>query len=160
MTKILLLAIPLTTGLLLGAEQESTAAPIPEQIKSAKTIFISNANDDCYYFGSGCVRGVFYNEFYAAIKNWGHYQLVASPSDADLVFELGSGVVFIPAGRDQSPDIHAYYRLSILDPKTRITLWAFNNHADSAILEGNRAKNSALARAKIITDLKAIVRTN
>ena len=160
MTKLLLLAIPLTTGLLLGAEQESTSAPIPAQIKTAKTIFISNANDDCYYAGTGCVRDVFYDEFYAAMKNWGRYQIVASPADADLVFELGSGVVFIPSPRDAGAAVHAYYRLGILDPKTRVALWAFNEHADDAIFEENRIKNSARARAKIISDLKALVKTN
>ena len=29
-----------------------------------------------------------YNEFYAAMKTWGRYELVAAPRDADLVFEI------------------------------------------------------------------------
>ena len=29
-----------------------------------------------------------YNEFYAAMKSWGRYELVSSPADADMVFEI------------------------------------------------------------------------
>jgi len=71
--------------------QQVEAAPIPAQIVTAKKVFISNGGVD------GAALAAFkragdsnepYNRFYAAMKSWGRYELVASPADADLVFEI------------------------------------------------------------------------
>jgi hypothetical protein len=35
---------------------------------------------------------VSYNELYAALKPWGYFQLVDSPAQADLIFEIRSTV--------------------------------------------------------------------
>jgi hypothetical protein len=64
----------------LGAQTADVpAAPRPAQIVAAKKVFISNA---------GVGTDMTYDQFYAAIKGWGRYELVASPADADLVFEI------------------------------------------------------------------------
>ena len=62
-------------------------APVPSPIAAAKKVFISNApgtNLPAYFGGPDRA----YNEFYAAMKGWGHYELVAAPSDADLILEI------------------------------------------------------------------------
>src|SRR5437867_13326838 len=48
--------------------------------------FIANAGDAPPMSRLGTRRA--YDQSYAAIKNWGQYELVSSPSDADLVFEV------------------------------------------------------------------------
>jgi hypothetical protein len=82
---ISLLSLPL-----LSAEKpkdEVPPAPVPSPIAAAKKVFISNApgNNLPAAFG-GPDRT--YNEFYAAMKGWGHYELVAAPSEADLILEI------------------------------------------------------------------------
>jgi hypothetical protein len=75
---------------LLSAEKPKDAvpaAPVPSPIAAAKKVFISNAP------GSGLPASFggpdrTYNEFYAAMTAWGHYELVSVPSDADLILEI------------------------------------------------------------------------
>lgn len=95
-------------------------APIPQQILAGKTVFISYAGIDSTYFNSevakftGSTSG-YYDQFYAAIKNWGRYKLASSPSDADLVFEISL---------NYRPPAVTHMKLRILDPKTHVVLWA------------------------------------
>jgi hypothetical protein len=70
-----------------------------------------------------------YNEFYAAIKSWGRYEVVTAPSDADLVFEIRfhysvgpTDVVQGSGGSTQDFQL----RVSILDSRTRTILWALS----------------------------------
>src|ERR1700722_5160658 len=68
------------------AQQQPVAAPVPPAVLSAKTVFISKASG---YSIVPMVKGDQpYNDFYAAMKDWGLYQLVGSPSDADLIIEI------------------------------------------------------------------------
>jgi len=64
----------------------AASAPVPAQIFSAKKVFISNASA-LGETPSG-VADLTYNEFYADIKDWGRYEIVSAPVDADLVFEI------------------------------------------------------------------------
>lgn len=68
-------------------------APVPVQIATAQRAFVSNAGGESFenvidqtVFDGGPDRP--YNQFYAAMKNWGRYNLVSSPADADVVFEV------------------------------------------------------------------------
>jgi hypothetical protein len=98
------------------------AAPVPPQIASAHTIFVSNGGGSNFFdqFTGGPDRA--YNSFYGDLQQSSQYQLVSSPARADLIFEIravapavydGNGVV------SYSPEL----MLSILDPGTRAVLW-------------------------------------
>src|SRR5579872_3002052 len=65
------------------------SAPLPSQIVTAKKVFISNAGGEfnTHIWSGAPVRT--YNQFYAAIKSWGRYELVSAPANADLVLEIG-----------------------------------------------------------------------
>ena len=59
-------------------------------------MFISNAGGESFegvidqtVFNGGPDRP--YNQFYAAMKAWGRYEVLSSPPDADLVFEISLG---------------------------------------------------------------------
>src|SRR5579859_7320611 len=54
------------------------AAPLPEAIANARKVFLTN--------GGGSELA--YDTFYAGMKDWGRYQIVGSPDDADLIVEL------------------------------------------------------------------------
>jgi hypothetical protein len=60
--------------------------------------------------------------FYASMKSGGRYELVANPSDADLVFELLFSI------NESQPQ----FKLTILDSKTHFALWAFTVYAEPA----------------------------
>ena len=65
-------------------------APIPPALLSATKVFISNAGADSGLFPhpfTGDPDRV-YNQFYANVVSWGRYQLVATPAEADLIFEV------------------------------------------------------------------------
>ena len=158
-----LLSLPL-----LSAEKPKDAvppAPVPSPIAAAKKVFISNApgNNLPAFFG-GPDRT--YNEFYAAMKGWGHYELVAAPSDADLVLEISftsslSGV----GGTSTTGCISSNYselRLVILDARMHVPLWWFNEAVNPKISFGHRpemAVDSAFSRstATLMDDLKKLV---
>jgi hypothetical protein len=114
-------------------------APLPSQIASAKKVFISNARGEWNpYYWSGTPERT-YNEFYAAIKTWGHYELVAAPGDADLVLQISfsdSLDVNATGGQVSKP----VFRLVILDPKTHILLWTLDEHLS---MEGNQKKRDS-----------------
>jgi hypothetical protein len=101
--------------------QDPAPAPIPLQITAGKRVFISNATGESNLPPD--VGDTTYNQFYASLKSWGRYELVSTPADADLVFEIRYEILFGPVdvmggsgGSAKFPQI----RLSILDPKTHI----------------------------------------
>ena len=158
-----LLSLPL-----LSAEKPKDAVPpvpVPSPIAAAKKVFISNAPGTSLptYFG-GPDRT--YNEFYAAMRGWGHYELVAAPSDADLILEISftsslSGV----GGTSTSGCISsnsAELRLVILDAKMHVPLWWFNEAVNPKVSFGHRpekAVDSAFSQstATLVDDLKKLV---
>jgi hypothetical protein len=121
------------------------AAPIPPQIAAAHKVFISNGGgvslDDVLHITvahGGPDRA--YDEFYAAMKSWGRYDLVSSPSDADLVLKISfalSDTVFLA----KSDVVLGNLRLIILDPKTNVALWTMIEYVPKAALASNRDKN-------------------
>ena len=135
--------------------QESPSAPVPAQLVTAGKIFISNAGGDIDpntrrlgEFAGLPIRP--YNEFYAAMKSWGRYQIVSTPSDADLVFEISFSISLGSGGAD------AKFHLVIIDPKTHVTLWAFTEYIENAILGSNREKHFEQGMESIVADAKSL----
>ena len=79
-----LLSLPLVSA---DPKDAAPPAPVPSPIAAARKVFISNAPGSNLPPSLGGPDRT-YNEFYAAMKGWGHYELVASPSDADLILEI------------------------------------------------------------------------
>jgi hypothetical protein len=133
----------------------AAAAPIPAQILTGKRVFISNAGVSTtgltYYVAAhtGGANGL-YNEFYAAMKNWGRYELMAAPADADLVFEIDLSRES-PGWAD--PDLG----LRILDAKTHFVLWKFVEKVPAGSgRPATRRKAWEKALAKLVDDVKEI----
>lgn len=90
------LAISTLAGLAAAQGKQDEQAPLPTQIVTAKKVFIANGGGDDPgmpdpLFSGGGDRP--YNQFYAAMKNSGRYELVGSPSAADLIFDIRFTVV-------------------------------------------------------------------
>lgn len=133
------------------------AAPVPPAILSASRVFISNAGADAGLFPSPFSdtpdRG--YNQFYAALKNQGSYQLVKDPSQADLVLELHLSAPYGPSDPSKqkgASDPLPMFRLVIYDAKTHYVLWAFTENIDVAYLQKSHDHNFDVALAAVVRD--------
>jgi hypothetical protein len=99
------------------------AAPVPAQILSARKVFISNGGTQLItWLGGGPERP--YNQLYASMKDWGRYELVSTPADADLVFEIRATFA-VDNDIGSRAIAEGEVVLTILDPKTHITLWTW-----------------------------------
>jgi hypothetical protein len=123
----------LLTLLPLACARETPPSPPPAppdvvaRVTAAKTIFLSNAgaNDSFGYEITGGPN-VSYNELYASLKQWGYFQLVDSPSHADLIFQI-RGTELLPnlentfsahvIAKQHAPKLE----LTILDPHSLST---------------------------------------
>jgi hypothetical protein len=132
-------------------------APVPPQIRSAQKVFISNAGGESFetvidqiVFNGGPDRP--YNEFYAAMKDWGHYQIVSSPADADLGLEIS----WVLSDTGLKLPVLGQLRLIVIDPKTNVPLWSFIEYVRGAILLSNRDKNFDQAMNTIMSRIKQL----
>lgn len=135
------------------------AAPIPPQILAAKKVFIANAGGDemgdDQHFSGGPDRA--YNEFYAAMKSWGRFEIVNSPADGDLLLEIRQSVSAVtPTGRYGSSFI-PQFQLNIRDPKTNTMLWGFNVHSQFGLGQAESDRNFSSAVGRLATDLRILV---
>lgn len=147
----------LTSSRIGAQEQSDTApAPIPSQILSGHTAFISNAVTSSPL---GLPDAV-YKDFYADMSKWGKFTLVNRPSDADLVFEIRFGT----SRGDAFPRPPSNLRfpavsLTIFDPKTHVTLWAFEEFIKTANRSATGRKNLDAAILALVDDVKKLSQT-
>jgi hypothetical protein len=138
-------------------------APVPAEIGSAKTAFISNAGGLCdpydpVSFGDGPNDA--YRQFYAAMAKWGRYRLAASPANADLDFVIRFSCR--PASyRSETTTFEtkpfvAQLRLAIFDIRTRVLLWSITQPVKTAMLKSNRSKNFDYAMGRLLFHLRSI----
>jgi hypothetical protein len=144
---------------LLSAQQLKGAppAPAPPQIAAGQKVFISNAGGESFesvidqtVFNGGSDRP--YNQFYAAMKAWGRYEVMSSPADADLVFEIS----WVLSDTGLKLPVLGQLRLVVIDPKTHVTLWNFTEYVRGAILLSNRDKNFDQAMTIIVNRMKLL----
>ena len=145
-------------------EKPAPAAPVPAQIVVAKKVFVANAGSDEWAYSDGPFHGArdrAYDQFYAALKDSGRYELVTAPADADLLFEIEFSVPSATSQVDRSvvqgflPEpFDPRFRLVIRDPKTGAVLWALTEHIQWAILQGNRDKNFDHGLAKLVVEVR------
>ena|ERR1035441_1567638 len=106
-------------------------APLPEVIVAAHKVFLSN--------GGG--SDLAYDAFYSDMKNWGKYQIVGSPEDADLIVELayrvvdrGTRVWSTTNTYNGATNVHSaevtdpQLVLTIYDARTKNSLWSTIDH--------------------------------
>jgi hypothetical protein len=141
------------------AGKDAPAAPLPSQILTARNVFLSNAGGllDLNTVSGDPRRD--YNQFYAAVKDWGRFNLVASPAEADLVLQISITSIPRQIGGEIVP--FPAFKLTLIDPKTSIVLWALDEFlvdrpGISLILKKNRDKIFDTAIGKLVDDLKSL----
>ncbi|HXW57642.1 MAG TPA: hypothetical protein VEJ67_17960 [Candidatus Cybelea sp.] len=136
-------------------------APVPPEIAGAQKVFISNAGGesletviDEVVFNGGPDRP--YNQFYAAMKRWGRYQIVPSPTDANVVLEIS----WTLSDTGLRLPVLGQLRLRVIDPKSNITLWNLTEYVRGALLLGNRDKNFDQAMNTIMSRIEALAESH
>ncbi len=140
-----------------AATQAAPSAPIPAPILSAHKVFLANGGADLKSVEEfQYPMNEPYNSTYAALKAWGHWQLVSSPEDADLVLivRATAPINLCSSGMPQcySPQIE----LKIYDAKSHFLLWAFTRPIHGALLQTTAEKNYAAAIHGLIIQLKLL----
>ena len=119
------------------------------QVTAAKKIFLSNGGvDDIFNHFIPGGPNVSYNELYVSLKQWGHFQLVDSPAQADLIFEIRSTVIvgqYVVNGgnaniaTDTTESYKPIFTLSIIDPSTHAPVYSIEMPAGRG---SNKAKGA------------------
>ncbi len=125
-------------------------APIPTPILNGKRAFISYEMGEVTAFPSHYSGGPerAYSEFFTQMKHWGHYELVADPKDADVIFAIR----FV-----DPPNGVAQLRLGILDAGGQVSLWGFVEQVSGAIFKKNRDNEFTESVGKLLMDMKNLV---
>jgi hypothetical protein len=150
--------LSLTTPLSLP-QDTTTPAPlaVPPAIRSARTVFISNAGADSGLFPkpfSGDTDRP-YTQFFSALKATGQFDLVSDPSDADLVLELQLLAPTGPSSADKqkgASDPVPEFRLTIYDRKSHYILWTLNESIGVALLQKTHDRNFDDALSALLVD--------
>jgi hypothetical protein len=145
------LGVAMMLPLFFALHAQAPAAPVPSQILTAKRVFISNA---------GVGTEWIFNEFYAGIKSWGRYDLVAAPADADLVLEISLSSQITGVGGSKESGCNSFsvtrLKLVLLDTKTRIALWTFTENIQPYARQKTGEKNTDDSINKLVDDLEAL----
>ena len=110
-------------------------APLPSAVTDAKKAFVTNAGGSPLAF----------DEFYAQVKQWGRYELVGSPSEADIILELryfveDKGTHVWSSTNTYTGQTQVYSRqltdplltLNVYSAKTKDLLWSVTDHRQLA----------------------------
>lgn len=141
-----------------GGQQPPAAnppnTPVPAQIRTAHTVFLVN---DGAAPNFPVDPNAAYSAVYEALQAWGHYQLVDSAQQADLVFQLHgvAPLTDISGGRGGVYSVTTpAFELTIRDPKTNLSLWTVT----SPYLVSPRHSKVAYWRQVSITNLVSRVK--
>jgi hypothetical protein len=102
------------------------------------------------------------------MKNWGKYQVVGSPEEADLIVELsyevvheGTRVWSSTNTYDGTTQVHSrqiidpQLILTIYDARTKNSLWSTIDHRRLARLEKNREKEMINSAERLVGELQS-----
>ncbi len=142
----------------LAAQQTAQpAAPVPAQIVGAKTAFIANGGLDTISRKAFKLSGDIdqpYNQFYSAMKTWGHYHLVEAPGESELVLEISFAAPLTDCGK--MPTYEPHLSLAIFDAKTHFLLWKLSEPVNGAFRRVTWEKNVSQGMENLVEDLKRL----
>ena len=137
--------------------KEPAAAPVPAQIVAGRKVFISNAGADILsqsLFKRAGEPDQAYNHFYSAMQTWGRYEIVATPGEADLVFEISFAAPQYYNGTLTSYGPH--FELRMLDSKTHFLLWSLTAPVEGAFRKATWLKNFDHGLDALMDDVKKL----
>jgi hypothetical protein len=131
-------------------------APVPAQIASSHSIFLSNLGADTSFPVDSTQV---YNDIYKALQTWNHYQLVSSPNQADLIFQLRE-MSTLSTYSDSDGNVYnnnsPAFQLVIVDPKTKVTLWTITSPVVLAGSKQTLARWLTISETNLISRIKVV----
>jgi len=131
-------------------------APIPTQIATAHSVFLSNLGADANFpIDSTSV----YNAVYNDLQAWGRYQLVGSPEQADLVLQLHDLSTYTTYTGNHGSTYtinNPSFQLAIVDAKSNVTLWTISSPVYVTGSKQVLARWQALSETNLISRLKVL----
>ena len=156
---ISLVALQIPFSVAQSKPQPAPAAPVPPPILAARRVFIANAGGDEMASNEPVFSGTpnrAYDEFYRAVKNWGHFEIVASPAEADLLLEVRESVSGGWNGRVGS-GFNPQFRLKIRDAKTNALLWGLSINSEFGLGQAESDRNFDQAINRLTAELRILV---
>lgn len=141
----------------------SAIAPVPDAIRNAKTIFLSNGGADSGLFPSpfsGTVERPFAEMFTVLLADSSH-PLVRDPAAADLVLELS---LQAPSGPQEPSKAKGaseplpMLKLVVYDRKTHYVLWTLTRSVEGAMLHKSHDRNLDVAIQALAADFQELTR--
>jgi hypothetical protein len=142
-----------------------TGAPIPDQVLTAKTVFLSVTTNK---------RDFHYKNAYEFLAKWDRWRIVADPQQADLIIRItdgSDGTVGLASGSSTNVGsssqgtavmlgvpLHHYY-LNVIDRRSGNSLW--NTDTDERLAQSHDTKRMLKKlQQRIVETEKAKPRTN
>ncbi|MEO8621697.1 MAG: hypothetical protein ABI625_11565 [bacterium] len=164
-----LLAGSLIAAVLIGpsvarAQSAPGDAPVSSQILNATRVFVSNAGSDSYgaesYFrltkyDGGPDRA--FHQFNSALRRWGKYEIIDSPMDADIVFAVRFASPIVDKATKDDLVYDPQLSLTIVDPKSRVSLWTITEHIQPANSADENNRNFDNAVARVVDRTRSLV---
>jgi hypothetical protein len=154
-------AFVLLTAPALSGQSQPAQIAVPAAILNAKSVFVSNGGSDAGLFPepfSGDPNRPYFS-FVGGFQHQQRYELVADPSEADLVMEIH---LVAPTGPQSNSkqlggaDFLPFFRLTIYDRKTHYVLWTIIEPIEVAILQRTHDKNFETALSHLVDDVQAL----
>lgn len=127
-----------------AAQQPTPSAPIPALILSAQKVFLANCGADPIFaeaFHKAGQKNEPYNSTYAALRSWGHWKLVATPDDADLVVIVSATAPPEDYANGMPLSYSPRVELRIFDAKSHFLLWTITQPVQGAFRASTWKKN-------------------
>ena len=131
-------------------------SPVPAQIVTSHRIFLSNLGADANFPVDSTQV---FNDIYKALQDWNHYQLVPSPDQADLIFQLrevaARNTYYDNDGNPYFSDTPAF-KLTIVDPKTSVTLWTITSPVALAGSNKTLSRWLSISETNLVSRIKVV----
>jgi hypothetical protein len=137
----------------------SPNAPVPAQIATARTVFLTNAGADANF---PLDETQAYNSVLASLQSWGHYRFVNMPAQADLVFQLHdiAPITQLTGNRGGVYSVTSpAFQLTVIDPRTNLALWTVTSPVYAAGNKTARERWLALSVANLTSRIKVLAGT-
>ncbi|SEG53346.1 hypothetical protein SAMN05421819_3350 [Bryocella elongata] len=133
--------------------------PVPQQIAAAHTVFLSNLGSAP---NAPADMNDAYEQFSQALAAWGHYTLVDTPGQANLIFELRE-IAPLTDVSGYRGDVASYatpaFELHIRDEKTGVVLWTVISPIEDFGKRSERSHWYELAISNLVSRVKVVTAT-
>ncbi len=135
---------------------QDAVPPVPSQIAAAHTVFLSNLGGDTNFPIDSTEA---YTAIYGELQAWGRYQLVSTPEQADLIFQLhdlSTYTTYVGNHGSTYTINRPSFQLYIVDPKSNVTLWTISSPVYVWGGKAARERARTIAETNLVSRIKVV----